>query len=51
MNKTTLTIVAAAIVVALAAFGIMNSQSQQGTEMESIMPSAGEISSHNQWRG
>ncbi|OFW95362.1 MAG: hypothetical protein A3J37_06195, partial [Alphaproteobacteria bacterium RIFCSPHIGHO2_12_FULL_45_9] len=44
MNKTTLTIVAAAVVVALAAFGIVKSQSPaEGTSsVEAIAPAAGE---------
>ena len=42
MNKTTLTIVAAAVVVALAAFGIVKSQSPEGS-MEDIAPAASEM--------
>jgi hypothetical protein len=43
MNKTTLTIIAAAVVVALAAFGIVNSKSSpEGQDMSQVAPAAGE---------
>ncbi|MBI1326871.1 MAG: hypothetical protein GC136_04430 [Alphaproteobacteria bacterium] len=51
MNKTILTVLAAAVVIALAAYGIFSGQQGTATDANSMNPAAGEASIEQQAEG